>query len=149
MIYDKKVAFDKSVTTVTDHFLLQEFVCKCGTCQFQKLDLMLALLLEDLRVYLGRSIKINSAYRCPMWNKQVGGKNDSTHLDGKAADIYVTGMSGLDLARAAYHVGFRRLGVADTWIHCDSLDLPKDTEHQLWVYAPMDLINVKKIMGLK
>lgn len=142
MIYDKKVAFDKSVTTITDHFLLQEFVCKCGTCQLQKLDLLLPLMLEDLRKYIGgRGIKINSGYRCAMWNKSQGGASDSKHLHGQAADIYVTGMDGITLAKAAYHVGFRRIGVSDAFIHVDVAD---SEEFKCWTYGSLDAAKIKR-----
>lgn len=150
MIYDKKVAFDKSVTTVTDHFLLQEFVCKCGSCQMQKLDLMLPLMLEDLRKYIGgRSIRINSGYRCSMWNKSQGGKSDSEHLSGEAVDCYVTGMDGLSLAKAAYHVGFRRIGVSDAWCHLGTRELAEDIPHKIWVYGSLDIVKIKQQLGVK
>ena len=53
----------------------------------------LCLSLEVLRQELGsKSIKINSGYRSPKHNEAQGGKSNSQHLSGKAADIVVSGV---------------------------------------------------------
>jgi uncharacterized protein YcbK (DUF882 family) len=145
VIYDKVVAFNKKVTTITDHFQLAEFVCRCGSCQIQRLDILLPLMLEDLRKAIGdRALNITSGYRCPLWNKQQGGANDSAHLRGQAVDFYVKGMEPLTVAKVAYKVGFRRIGVADGFIHLDVKDLPEEKEYQFWVYGRVDLEKVKR-----
>lgn len=44
--------------------------------------------LEQVRALLGgRTITVNSAYRCPQLNRAVGSKDTSLHLHGLAADI--------------------------------------------------------------
>lgn len=43
--------------------------------------------LNFIREELGRPIIINSAYRTPEVNKQVGGSKRSLHMQGRAADI--------------------------------------------------------------
>lgn len=43
--------------------------------------------LNFIREELGKPIYINSAYRTPSVNKQVGGTIRSLHLQGRAADI--------------------------------------------------------------
>lgn len=43
--------------------------------------------LNYVREKLGRPIIINSAFRTPQVNKQVGGSKRSLHMQGRAADI--------------------------------------------------------------
>ena len=43
--------------------------------------------LDPARERLGKPIKVNSGYRCPLKNKAVGGVEKSQHLLGEAADI--------------------------------------------------------------
>ena len=44
-------------------------------------------LLQPLRDKVGRPLKINSGYRCPELNREVGGVPTSQHTKGEAADI--------------------------------------------------------------
>lgn len=43
--------------------------------------------LNQVREKFGQPIVINSAYRTPSVNKQVGGAKRSLHMEGRAADI--------------------------------------------------------------
>ena len=43
--------------------------------------------LDPLREWYGKPIKVNCAYRCQKVNKLVGGATTSQHLKGEAADI--------------------------------------------------------------
>ncbi len=45
--------------------------------------------LDPLREWYGKPIRINSGYRCEALNKAVGGLDNSYHLTGCAADIDV------------------------------------------------------------
>ena len=56
--------------------------------------------LEQVRSICGnRSITVTSAYRNPVVNKKVGGTDTSAHPMGFAADIRVSGLSALAVAR--------------------------------------------------
>ena len=55
--------------------------------------------LEPLREMLNRQIHINSGYRCPKLNEAVGGRPNSQHTKGEAADIIVTGVPVADVMR--------------------------------------------------
>lgn len=48
-------------------------------------------LLQPLRDGLGKSITINSGYRCERLNKAVGGSKTSQHMKGEAADCAIDG----------------------------------------------------------
>lgn len=63
----------------------------------ENLKSMCVNLLEALRSELKCSIRISSGYRCPALNKAVGGRENSKHTKGQAADIYVDIMSPLEL----------------------------------------------------
>lgn len=49
--------------------------------------------LDPLREWYGKPIRVNSGYRCPALNKAVGGVANSQHLTGQAADIDVNDRS--------------------------------------------------------
>jgi len=71
------------------HFKINEF--KCRHCGKVKLNINLLLKLEELRKQTGALI-INSGYRCPTHNKNVGGITNSEHLKGNAADVNALNM---------------------------------------------------------
>jgi len=55
------------------------------------------LVLEPLRAALG-PVHITSGYRPEQLNELIGGARGSAHLDGRAADIVVTGKSPAEVA---------------------------------------------------
>jgi uncharacterized protein YcbK (DUF882 family) len=76
----------------------------------------LVRLLQGIRDRAGRSVRITSGYRSWARNKQVYagyGKTAtlSRHCSGQAADIRISGMSGLDIAKLAIDVGGPNVGV--------------------------------------
>jgi uncharacterized protein YcbK (DUF882 family) len=80
------------------NFKLSEFKCKCGgkycTGYPTVIDKNLIDNLEKLRAVYGQPIKIMSGMRCEKWNSmQAGSASKSRHLTGKAADIYMSGIS--------------------------------------------------------
>jgi len=77
---------------LSDNFSRSEFECKCG-CGFNTVDTELLHVLEVTRQEFDRKTKITSGCRCEPWNIKVGGKINSKHLIGQAADIQVNGVS--------------------------------------------------------
>ena len=51
------------------------------------LRLLAETILQPLRDTLKKPISVNCAYRCKRVNEQVGGKPNSQHLTGQAADL--------------------------------------------------------------
>jgi len=75
---------------ISDHFSRGEFECSCG-CGFNTVDVELISVLEDLREHFNRPIRITSGCRCLEHNASVGGRPNSQHLKGRAADIIIDG----------------------------------------------------------
>lgn len=82
---------------ITAHFDSREFDCHDGTPYppdwIESRLKPLCHALEALRGYYDRPIVVLSGYRTPYWNKKVGGARQSQHLEGKASDIHVVGIS--------------------------------------------------------
>jgi len=55
------------------HFNSREFVCRCGVCDFSKVDQILVDLLETIRLQLAKPITVVSGIRCPKHNENEGG----------------------------------------------------------------------------
>ena len=73
---------------LSNNFSRYEFTCRCG-CGFNTVDTELITILEDLRIHFKQPITVNSGARCKDYNMLVGGKTDSQHLIGRAADILI------------------------------------------------------------
>ena len=73
--------------------------------------------LQPLRDAWGKPITINSGYRCPRLNKEVGGVPTSQHVKGQAADCGVD--DPLALARLLLDLGleFDQAIVYPTFLH--------------------------------
>lgn len=106
------------------YFHAGEFVCRCSDhgCvgKTTPMDTHFLELLEKLRASLGVAIQINSGYRCPKHNAEVGGSPKSQHLLGKAADITCEPRYVDDLKEKANKV-FENggMGTAIHWCHVD------------------------------
>lgn len=84
---------------VSPNFKVKELLCDC--CNTALVHADLPLVLEALRAILGRPIRINSGYRCPKHNLEVGGALRSTHLGGMAADCSWHGFELNDIVKTA------------------------------------------------
>lgn len=106
-------------------------VCPHGT----KADISVSLVsvLTRLEESLGFDLPFTSGFRCPVCNKEAGGKPDSAHLVGKAVDIACKNSSERYLM--LYHfflAGLNRIGVGKGFLHIDiSVDLPRNVT---WLY---------------
>lgn len=106
------------------HFKESEFKCKhCGKLPPGGIDKRLLIMLEELRKRIGnKPIIINSGYRCPTHNRNVGGAKNSQHLYGKAVDIRVKGMTPSELGKYCDEL-FERDGVGlggNVIVHVDT-----------------------------
>ena len=78
------------------HFKQSEFTCKCG-CGLNNMNLAVVKIADKVREHFRSPAIVTSGSRCEKHNKEVGGVSNSRHLQGKAIDMYVKGVSGKDL----------------------------------------------------
>lgn len=105
---------------LSKNFLAKEFRCKCGKCKTALIDDVLVAQLQAIRNHFGKSVNINSGYRCKSHNKAVGGDPNSSHMKGMAADIVVTGVKPRAVAEFAESMGIARIGLYDSFVHIGS-----------------------------
>ena len=81
-----------------------EFKCRCGEYHAPycdgfpvEPDRTLVELADDVRAHFGRPGHRSSGIRCPWHNRDSGGVYNSKHLEGKALDFWIDGVSGNQL----------------------------------------------------
>jgi len=116
------------------NFTEEELACNhCGENKCQ--DKMVSLL-QKLRDDVNFPIKISSGYRCPAWNKSVGGHPNSSHMEGLAIDILCSGQKALTIVEAGIRLGFTGVGISQKkgqrFVH---LDVKPTTSKRLWSYS--------------
>ena len=115
-----------STVKLSENFKVSEFLCKgSGCCTEGKIDAALVTILQKIRDHFGKPVHITSAYRCPTWNKEVGGVSGSYHLHGQAADIKVEDTAPAEVAKYAESIGVLGIGLYDTdkdghFVHIDT-----------------------------
>lgn len=121
----------KTSGDLTTHFSEWEFRSPDnGECWVQK---PFVERLEVARKIAGVPFVITSGCRTPSHNESVGGKENSAHLRGWAADIHVPDSQDRGkILEALYRVGFKRIGIGSNFIHVDSD--PSLPTPRTWVY---------------
>ena len=125
--------------TDIEFFNPNEFRCKC--CKKVYMDLNFVKRLNYARSIALIPFIVTSGYRCEKHNREIGGKENSAHLYGKAADILCnTDNSRFIMVSSLLRVGFKRLGISkgtefrSGFIHVDDMI---DNEHPpflIWLY---------------
>ena len=106
---------------LSTNFNASEFSCKGkGCCSKTKIDEKLVNILQRIREHFKVSVTINSAYRCSIHNKKVGGASSSNHTKGTAADIVVKGIKPIEVAKYAESIGVLGIGLYDDFVHIDT-----------------------------
>ncbi len=122
-------------TTITN-FGPHEFACRCGCgLGIEEMDLDFLTSLDYARDEAVVPFALTSAYRCKAYNaiKKVGGKPNSSHLRGFAADIEAISSSmKFRIVNGLLSAGITRIGVGKNFIHADSD--PKKNPKRIWVY---------------
>ena len=106
---------------IGQHFKVREFACKDGS-QVVFIDDYLVSILDILRNQVGKPVYINSGYRTPTRNKEVGGAKYSYHMRGMAADIRVNDMTAKEIANKLNAIIPNECGIIvyNTWVHIDT-----------------------------
>ena len=113
------------------YFTQDEFKCPC--CGEVTISAFLIHQLNRIREALGLPMIVTSGYRCKCHNEAVGGKPNSAHRNGTAADIKCnTSSMRFTLVRLALEVGFTRIGIGRDFVHLDVDDILLPMV--LWVY---------------
>lgn len=108
------------------NFKVSEFLCHGNNCCTEgQIDEKLVEILQKIRDYFGKPVHISSAYRCAVWNKQVGGVSNSYHCYGQAADIKVDDTLPSEVAKYAESIGVLGIGLYETdedgnFVHVDT-----------------------------
>lgn len=115
---------------LSENFSRSEFLCRCGA---EGIDLTLVEVLQKVRDEVG-PMRINSAFRCPPCNNEVGGSESSSHLVGKAVDLHCdNSLKRYKLISNLIAQGVCRLGIRADFIHCD-IDIKNKSPNVVWVY---------------
>ena len=104
-------------TQLSNNFNSYEFRCGLGSpcsCSTILIDDQLVKYLQNIRDHFGKSVTITSAYRCPSYNKRIGGATGSYHSKGMAADIVVNGIASREVAKYAESIGIKGIGLYET-----------------------------------
>ena len=109
------------------YFKQEEFACKCKQCSPKYMDgegwvqPMLLVYLDQLRAMVGKPLYVNSGYRCPEHNLNIGGSPSSQHKLGKAADLrYPKDFSHtafIEMCQEVFSKG--GVGIYPTFVHVD------------------------------
>lgn len=116
------------MTKITEHFSLEEFACHDADrtpyppIWINDRLIPLCYLLELIRGACDRPITIISGYRTNDYNRKIGGARRSQHIQGRAADIVVKGLS-------AGQIHMRILAVRRFWHRLGGLGLYQNFVH--------------------
>lgn len=88
--------------------------------------------LDVVRSLCGFPLIVNSAYRSFDYELEKGRTGSSSHCKGVAVDIAVQSVENrLKIVQNALRAGFRRIGIAPTFVH---LDLDESKPSGMWFY---------------
>lgn len=115
-----------------NHFDLSEFSCKCG-CGFNNIEEKFARTLDVARDLAGTSFVITSGCRCEHHNREVGGKQESSHPKGCACDISAfDSVKRFLVLKGLVMAGFTRIGIGREFVHVD--DDREKPQGVIWLY---------------
>lgn len=102
------------------NFKVSEFACKDGS-DTVFISQGLVTVLQKIRDHFAKPVIITSAYRNDAYNKKVGGAVYSQHLYGKAADIFIIGVSPATIAAYAEMImpNTGGIGIYSSFVHVD------------------------------
>lgn len=119
LTYSYKYAAEKRLSP---HFKVKEFHSKHDPTDVVKVDERLLTLLERIRAHVGKPVHINSGYRSPEYNARLKNASPrSQHCNGKAADIWVEGVTPKQIAEIAecYLGSSGGIGIYKNFTHVD------------------------------
>ena len=114
------------------YFKIEEFNCDGIIC-YNKMDSNLLKMLDKARGYANTPFKLTSTWRSVEKNNSLkNSSKNSSHLKGRAVDIACAdSVTRQKIVNGLIMAGFTRIGIADTFIHCDT---DKDKNDAIWLY---------------
>ncbi len=108
---------------LSKNFRVSEFACHDGSDKVL-VDTNLVKVLQSIREHFGKPVVINSAYRTAAYNKKIGGVSNSKHTVGMAADIVISGVKPVEVARyiESIHPNDYGIGQYIDFVHVDTRD---------------------------
>lgn len=115
------------------YFSDKEFKNCSPSCSINDMDKEFMDKLDILREKAGIPLVITSAYRSKEWDLSKGRSGNGAHTKGVAVDIRCNNSHNRFLIlKAALEIGFKRIGIANTFIHVDDdSSLPQEV---IWGY---------------
>lgn len=115
------------------YFKSQEFDDPTAPGSGEKMNIEFIKILDIIRGDCGFAFKIDSGFRSPEHNSQVGGKQASAHLEGCAIDASILDSAQrFAIVKAALIRGIKRIGIGENFIHLDmSFTNPQNV---MWLY---------------
>lgn len=115
------------------YFSDKEFKHCTPTCSINDMNVEFMEKLDLLRERACIPLVITSAYRSREWDLSKGRSGNGAHTKGVAVDIRCNNSHNRFLIlKAALEIGFRRIGISDTFIHVDDdSSLPQGV---IWLY---------------
>lgn len=103
---------------VADNFTVAEFASKDGS-RAVFINPALPEYLQQARNHFGKPMIITSGYRTTSHNAKVGGVSNSHHVFGNAADVYIPGVSILDLYNYLCEIAGDscEIGIYNSFVH--------------------------------
>jgi len=114
---------------LSENFYRHEFACRDAdgspcACGLDTVDAQLVEILQALRDFFERPVRITSACRCLRQNRRVGGASNSQHLYGRAADVVVEGIDPKLVQEWARDNDVPGIGCYNTFTHLDTRSGP-------------------------
>lgn len=89
--------------------------------------------LDTAREIAGIPFVLTSAYRSPEWDKSKGRSGTGAHTLGRAVDIRCNAdKNRFKIVEALIKAGFKRIGIADSFVHADNSDT--HSQEVIWLY---------------
>lgn len=115
------------------YFSEEEFRSCVPNCSLQNMKQTTMSKLDTAREIAGIPFVLNSAYRSPAWDRGKGRSGTGAHTLGRAVDIRChTNANRFLIVAALLKAGFKRIGIAKSFIHAD--DSVSHSQEIIWLY---------------
>lgn len=115
------------------YFTEKEFRACTPSCSINDMHQGTLKRLDLMRENAGIPLVLTSAYRSPAHDKSKERSGTGAHTTGRAVDIRCnTSSNRMKIVEAALKAGFRRIGIASTFVHVD--DSPNHAQSIIWLY---------------